>query len=76
MSTLRIVLKPGVLYEEGKRRDLSRDALSRLMGIATATAYRVEKGDVDPSPRFIASLMKVTEKSFEDLFEIVGQDAA
>lgn len=73
---LRIILKPGVLYTEGKQRELSRDALSRQMGVSTATAYRVEKGDVDPSPRFIAALMRLSGKPFEELFEIVGQDAA
>ena len=74
--SLRIVLRTGALYAEGKNRGLSRDGLSRLMGVSTGTAYRVEKGDVDPSPRFIASLMNLTEKPFEDLFEVVGEDAA
>jgi transcriptional regulator with XRE-family HTH domain len=51
---------------------ISRDELARRMRIASSTAYRVERGDVAPSPRFIAALMGITGKPFEDLFEIIG----
>jgi hypothetical protein len=45
------------------------------MGVASTTAYRVECGDVEPSPRFIAALMHTTGKRFEQLFEIVPAEA-
>lgn len=51
--------------------DISRDELSRRMGVSTMTAYRVDAGKCEPSPRFIASLMAVSGLPFEDLFEIV-----
>ena len=55
----RITLRDGALYEYCKEQDISRAELSRRMGVDTGTAYRVEAGKVDPSPRFIASLMSV-----------------
>lgn len=72
--SLRIVLKDGVLYEAQKSQGTSRDGLSRLMGVATSTAFKVERGDVDPSPKFIAAFMRVTGRAFEDLFDIVGEE--
>jgi transcriptional regulator with XRE-family HTH domain len=73
---VKIKLRDGAIYQACKNRDISRDELSRQMRVATSTAYRVERGDVEPSPRFIASLMKLTGKKFEDLFEIVDDEAA
>lgn len=73
---MKIHLLDGALYSVCKDLDVSRDELARRMGVATATAFRVDKGDVDPSPRFIASLMHLTGKRFEELFVIVGEDAA
>lgn len=66
-----IRLKEGAIYGYCKELDISRDELSRRMGVATTTAYRVEKGEVSPSPKFIAALMSVTGRTFEELFEIV-----
>lgn len=71
----RITVQPGVIYGVCKDLNISRAELSRRMGIDTGTAYRVEAGKVDPSPRFMASLMRLTESPFESLFEIV-EDAA
>lgn len=53
----------------------SRDELARRVGVDRVTAYRIESGLVDPSPKFIAGLMILTGKRFEDLFEIT-QDVA
>jgi transcriptional regulator with XRE-family HTH domain len=71
-----IAMKPGVIYAYCSEVGISRDELSRRMGVATSTAFRVEKGTVGPSPRFIAALMAQTGRSFEDLFELVPEVAA
>lgn len=72
---MKIALLPGAMYAFCREQDISRDELSRRMGVATSTAFRVEKGDAAPSPKFIAGLMKATGRCFEDLFEIVEQAA-
>lgn len=66
----RIIPKPGALRAYMKGEDIARDELARRVGVDRATAYRVETGMVDPSPKFIAGLMSVTGKKFEDLFDI------
>ena len=71
---MRITLKPQAIYAYCTSQGISRDELSRRMRVATTTAYRVEKGECDPSPKFIAALMRTTGLAFEDLFEI--EDAA
>lgn len=76
LQAMQIKLKPGVIYEHCKELNISRDELSRRMRVASTTTYRVEKGDVEPSPKFIAALMHATGKTFEELFEIVGAPAA
>lgn len=73
---MKIALRPGVIYAYCKAQDISRDELSRRMGVASTTAFRVEKGDFGPSPKFIAGLMHVTGWEFEALFEIVQAEAA
>ncbi len=72
---MRISPKPQALNAACKQLDCSRDELARRMGVATATAYRIDAGRTEPSPKFIASLMDVTGLKFEDLFDIV-RDAA
>lgn len=57
-----------------KEHNVSRSELARRMNVDPHTAYRVDAGKVLPSPTFIAGLIKVTGRKFEDLFEIV--DAA
>lgn len=73
---MRIQLKDGALYGYCVENNISRDELARRMGVASTTAYRVEKGDVEPSPKFIAALLLTTGKAFEDMFEIVKEPAA
>lgn len=72
---MRIIPRPGALRDYMKTEDIARDELARRIGVDRATAYRVESEMVDPSPKFIAGLMDVTGKKFEDLFEII-RDAA
>lgn len=67
----RIKIKDGALYAECKERAISRDELARRLGVSTVTAYRIDDGRVDPSPKFIASLMDLTGKPFESLFDVV-----
>lgn len=71
---MRITLRDGVIAAYCKQHDISRDEMSRRMGVASTTAFRVEKGDVDPSPRFIASLMLLTNEPFESMFEVVRDE--
>lgn len=75
MHPPRIKIKTTVLHDECKVRDISRDELARRMGVNPATAYRVDAGSVDPSPKFIAALMELTGKQFEELFDIVRDEA-
>lgn len=71
----RISPKPEALREAIKRHaGGSRDQLARLVNVDKTTAYRIESEKVAPSPRFIAGLIVLTGKRFEDLFEI--KDAA
>lgn len=75
MSSPRIKIKPGTLHAECKARDISRADLARRMGVSEATAYRIDDGRTDPSPKFIAALMEISGKAFEDLFDIVRDQA-
>lgn len=72
----RIILRNGAMNAVCKDFDISRAELSRRMEVDTKTAWRVEVGKTDPSPRFIAALMTISGRPFEDLFEIVREDAA
>lgn len=71
---MRITPKPGILWDFIKAQNITRDELARRIGVDRATAYRVDEGMVDPSPKFIAGLISVTGKKFEELFDI--KDAA
>ena len=74
---MKFAMKPGAI--DGCLADLggiSRDELARRMGVSTATPYRVQSGRTQPGPKFIARLMHVTGKAFDDLFEIVEDSKA
>lgn len=73
---MRISPKPQALTNACKTLDCSRDELARRMGVATATAYRIDAGRTEPSPKFIAALITLTGQPFEELFDIVEGDAA
>lgn len=69
---MRITPKPEALREAIREHaEGNRDALARLVKVDRATAYRIESGKVDPSPKFIAGLIDLTGKPFEALFDIV-----
>lgn len=74
-SGRRITPKAGAIAAYCESQGISRDEMSRRMGVATTTAYKVDAGRVDPSPAFIAKLMDLTGLGFDDLFEIVGSAA-
>lgn len=73
---MQIRLRDGALEEAEARDDLSRAELARRIGVDKTTAFRVGRGDVLPSPKFIAGLMHATGHDFEALFEIVKDSAA
>lgn len=73
-GAVRIVAKPDAIADYLKATDISRDELARRMGIAKETAYRVDTGRTEPSPRFIAQLMNVTGLGFDELFVIEGNE--
>lgn len=73
----QIKLRPAALSAYYTGEKISRDELSRRMGVASTTAFRVEKGVISPSARFVAGLISVSGKRFEHFFEIVPtEDAA
>lgn len=75
VCNMRISPKPQALTTACKSLGCSRDELARRMGVATATAYRIDAGRTEPSPKFIAALITLTGQPFEELFEIL-EDAA
>lgn len=72
---MRIRLRDGAIEEATAVDQVSRSELARRIGVDKTTAFRVERGDVDPSPKFIAGLMDATGEPFEALFEIVKEAA-
>jgi transcriptional regulator with XRE-family HTH domain len=71
---MSIQLKKGAISERCQALGISRDELARRMQIATSTAFRVDRGDVTPSARFISAFMRVTGEPFEELFEVDADD--
>lgn len=67
----RIKLRATALSTLSRDLGISRDEIARRLGVSTATAYRLDAGRNEPSPKFIAALMIFTGKDFGDLFEIV-----
>lgn len=74
VTAMRITLRPGVISEYCAAQGISRDELSRRMQVSTGTAFRVDTGRTEPSPKFIGALVSVTGRPFEELFII--EDAA
>lgn len=75
LRCMKLAMKDGALEQCLTELGISRDELARRMGVSSATPYRIQKGRTDPGPRFIAALMDVTGKDFDDLFVVV-EDAA
>lgn len=67
-----VALRQGALSACCADLGLSREALSRQMGISPTTLYRLDRGDVQPSARVIGLLLQATGRAFEDIFEIDG----
>lgn len=65
-----IALRPGALSSCCADLGVSREALSRQMGVSPTTLYRLDRGDSEPSARVIGLLMRVTGRPFEHLFEV------
>lgn len=65
-----IALRPGVLSLCCADLGLSREALSREMGVSPTTLYRLDRGDSVPSARVIGLLIQVTGRPFEALFDV------
>lgn len=66
----RIKLRATALSTLSRELGISRDEIARRLGVSTATAYRLDAGRNEPSPKFIAALIIFSGKSFDDLFEI------
>lgn len=71
-----IVLRPGALSRCCAELGLSREALSREMGVSPTTLYRLDRGDSAPSARVIGLLMQATGQLFEALFAVVATDSS
>lgn len=70
MKTLE--MKAGALDKCLADMGISRNELARRMGVDSATPYRIQSGRTQPGPKFIAALMDVTGKEFDELF-VVGE---
>lgn len=65
-----ISLRPGALSDCCRALGLSREALSRRMGVSPSTLYRIDRGDSLASARVIGLLIRETGRSFDQLFYI------
>lgn len=72
---MRIIPRSSAISDYCKAEDISRNEAARRIGVSVATAYRIDEGMVEPSPKFIAGLIIATGKSFDELFEIVEDEA-
>jgi transcriptional regulator with XRE-family HTH domain len=72
---MRIRLRADVLTALCQLEGISRSELARQLVVSSTTVYRVERGLVSPSPRFIAKLIHWAGMPFDELFEIVPQQA-
>lgn len=71
LRCMKLAMKDGALDGLLGEMGISRDELARRMGVSTVTAYRVHKEKTEPGTKFIAGLMDVTGKDFDDLFVVV-----
>lgn len=54
------------------RKNLTLDALARVVGVGERHFYRLLNGRVSPSPRTRASICNALDLPFEALFEMAG----
>lgn len=72
---MKLLMKPDAMSAYCAKHGVSRDELARQMKVSSATAWRVQHGHTDPSPKFIAALMSATGQPFEELFEVTDEVA-
>lgn len=74
---------PGIALRRQKLDELRRAngieseaELARIIGVSPTTLWRISRGDVAPSPGFIArTLLAFPHSKFETLFEVVDPNA-
>ena len=49
-------------------KDLSQEALARLVGVSRQTINAIEKGDYNPTIRLCIAICRVLDKTLDDLF--------
>lgn len=73
-STPSIALRRMKLDELRRANGIGSEAeLARIIGVSPTTLWRISRGDVAPSPGFIArTLLAFPHTKFETLFEVVN----
>ena len=49
-------------------KDLSQEALARLVGVSRQTINAIEKGDYNPTIRLCIAICRVLDKTLDELF--------
>lgn len=49
-------------------KDLSQQALAKLVGVSRQTINAIEKGDYNPTIRLCIAICKALDKTLDDLF--------
>lgn len=68
-------LRPNLGAFDAVRGSLSIAQFADKLGLNRATVYRVLNGESAPSARFVAESVAVLPRSFDDLFDVVDQEA-
>ncbi len=81
MSSATLRVRPGVLKRIRELHRLPSDAaLAHAIGVSRATLDRINRGEVAPSPHFIAGLCLFTGIGIGEAFEVLatpgGRNAA
>lgn len=76
-SSPAITLRRDKLDELRRANGIESEAeLSRIIGVSPTTLWRISRGDVVPSPGFIArTLLAFPHAKFETLFSVVRPEA-
>ncbi len=65
-------LKKEVLVNYMKIKDLSERSLADIIGVDHTTLNRVLREERNPGPKFVAGILKNTDITFDELFDING----
>lgn len=68
---MTVQLRSGAMSVACRELGLSREALAQRMGVSASTLFRIDRGDSTPSNRVIGLLLLTTQRSFEEMFEVV-----